>query len=165
MSVATPAKQGNPTFEKIREGFNVIRPEDQERFKSLNAMITWTFGPTDKGKERFNDVLRQAKGDTLVIVHGHSSDLGGMSEQYPDEVKDKSGNIIQRKYNFVSIDEILDKYNDPDKFAAVVLHGCNSEKGSVEAKKVPVFYPMSSVKGVSNPGFFWSPSGGVSLPK
>ena len=165
VSVATPAKQGNPTAEKIREGFNLLRPEDQERFKSLNAIITWTFGPVGEGKNRFNDILKQAKGDTLVIVHGHSSDLSGMGEQYPDDVTDRLGNIIQRKNNLVSIGEILDKYNDPDKFAAVVLHGCNSGKGDVESKKVPVFYPMSTVNGVANPGFIWSPSGGVSLPK
>lgn len=165
VSVATPAKPGNQTLEKVRAGFNLIRPEDQERFTSLNAMITWTFGPTKESKQTFNDVLKQSKGDTLVIVHGHSSDLRGMGEQYPDEMRDESGNVVQRKYNFVPIDEILDRYNDPDTIAAIVLHGCNAEKGSVEAKKVPVFYPMSSVKNVANPGFFWSAPGGISLPK
>lgn len=165
ISVATPAKQGDSSFEKIRHAFNVLRPEDEERFKSLNAMITWTFGPGNKGKEKFNEVLKQSNGDTLVIVHGHSGDLSGMGEQYQDETHNKSGGVVQSMGNFVSMEQILDRYNDSEKFAAVVLHGCNTEKGSVEAKKVPVFYPMSSVKVVPNPGFLWSPEGGISLPK
>lgn len=128
-------------------------------------MITWTFGPAGKGEKKFNEVLKESKGDTLVIVHGHSGDLSGMGEQYPDETKDESGNIVQRKNNFVPTSEILNRYNDPNKFAALVLHGCNTDKGTVEAKNVPVFYPTSAVKGVSNPGFLWSSPGGVSLPK
>lgn len=128
-------------------------------------MITWTFGPGGKGEKKFNEVLKESEGDTLVIVHGHSGDMSGMGEQYPDEVKDKDGSIIQRRNNLVPTDDILNRYSDPKKFAAIVLHGCNTEKGTVEAKKVPVFYPMSAVKTLSNPGFLWSAPGGVSLPK
>lgn len=165
ISVATPAPPGNPTLEKIRSGFNLLSPKDEERFKSLHAMITWTFGPGGKGEQKFNEVLKESKGDTLVIVHGHSGDLSDMGEQYPDETKDESGNIVQRKNNLVPISDILNRYDDPNKFAALVLHGCNTDKGTVEAKNVPVFYPTTAVKGLSNPGFLWSPPGGVALPK
>lgn len=154
VSVATPAKPGNPTFEKIRDGFNFLRPNDEKRFKSLQAMITWTFGSAYSGMNiKFNDTLKQSKGDTLVIVHGHSNNLSGMGEQYPDEIKDEFGNVIQKKSNFVPIDDILKKYSDPNKFAALVIHGCNIDKGTVEEKNVPVFYPKSSVKKESSPGF------------
>ena len=162
--VATPAKQGNPTFEKIRHGFNILRPEDEARFKSLRAMVNWSL-VTQTGKKRFNEVLKETKGDTLVIVHGHSADLSGMGEQYLDETHNKSGGIVQRMYNFVPMDEILERYNDSDKFAAIVLHGCNTEKGVVEAKKIPVFYPTSGVKQSPDPGFIWSKPGGVAIPE
>lgn len=165
MEVATPAKPGNPTFEIIRHGFNLIRPEDSSRVKALHGMITWVFGPSDENKKRFNEILEKSTGDSLVIVHGHSSDMSGMGEQYPDPMKDDQGNIIQREHNFVPIDSILDRYNDPNTYAAIVLHGCNSEKGEVKAKKVPVFYPMSAVKSSDNPQFPWSKPGGVALPE
>ena len=164
ISVATPAKQGNPVVEKIREGFNILRPEDEARFKSLQAMVDWSL-VTSAGKKRFNEIIKQSKGDTLVIVHGHSGDLSGMGEQYPDETHDKSGGIVQRMNNFVPIDEILYRYNDSDKFAAIVLHGCNTGKGVVEAKNIPVFYPTIGVKGSPDPGFLWSKLGGVALPQ
>ena len=162
--VATPAPYRNPTIEKVRNAFNLLSSEDQKRFRELRAMVDWSL-VTGAAKKRFNEILKQSKGDTLVIVHGHSSDLSGMGEQYPDETHDKSGKIIQRMYNFVPMDEILSRYDDPNRFAAIVLHGCNTQKGLVEAKNVPVFYPTSGVKQSSDPGFIWSQSGGVSLPK
>lgn len=165
ISVATPVTPGNRNLENVRRAFNLLNPKDEARFKSLRAMVTWTFGPSNKDKERFNDVLKQSKGDTLVIVHGHSSDLSGMGEQYPDETKDESGNVIQRKWNFVPIGEILSVYDDPNKFAAIVLHGCNTEKGLVEARKVPVFYPTSGVKQSDNPRFAWNSPGGFAPAK
>lgn len=164
MSVATPQSPGNPKLEKLRDTFNLLNPQDAARFNTLRSMVTWTFGPSQKDRQRFNEVLQKSKGDTLVIVHGHSNDLSGMGEQYPDETTDASGNIIQRRWNAVPIDEILGRYNDPDKFAAVVLHGCNTEKGTVKAKKVDVFYPTSPVRGLENPGFVWSPAGGYAAP-
>lgn len=163
--VATPAPPGNPTFEKIRKGFNLLRPEDEARFKSLQAMVSWSL-MTEAGKKRFNGILEQTKGDTLVIVHGHSGDLSGMGEQYSmDKTTDDAGNVIQKAGNNVSIDSILSRYDDPNRFAAIVLHGCNTEKGAPEAKKVPVFYPTSGVKGSPDPGFIWSKPGGVALPE
>lgn len=166
VSVATPAKPGNPTLEMIRHGFNLLRPEDAARVKSLGSMITWVFGPSDENKKRFNKILEQSVGNNLVIVHGHSGDLSGMSEQYStDHTTDESGNIIQKAGNFVPMESILSRYDNPSKFAAIVLNGCNTEKGKVEAKKVPVFYPTSAVKTVASPGFPWSSSGSVALPK
>ena len=127
-------------------------------------MVDWSL-VTPAGKKRFHEIIKQSKGDTLVIVHGHSGDLSGMGEQYPDETHDKSGDIVQRMNNFVPIDEILERYNDSDKFAAIVLHGCNTGKGVVEAKNIPVFYPTIGVKGSPDPGFLWSKPGGVALPQ
>lgn len=163
--VATPAPQGNPTFEKIRKSFNTLRPEDESRFKTLQAMVSWSL-MTETGKKRFIEILKQSKGDTLVIVHGHSSNLSNMGEQYlMDKTTDGTGNIIQKAGNNVSIDSILSRYNDPDKFAAVILHGCNTKKGTLKAKKVPVFYPTIGVNGSPDPGFIWSKTGAVSLPE
>ncbi len=85
--VATPSKPRNPMLEKIRNGFNLLSPEDQKRFESLRAMITWTFGPANGSEKRFNDILKQSKGDTLVIVHGHSHDLSGMGENNTPETR------------------------------------------------------------------------------
>jgi hypothetical protein len=111
------------------------------------------------------EILNKSKGNTLVIVHGHSYDLSGMGEQYPDELRDEKGNIIQRKHNWVSMDDILKRYDDPEKFAAIVLHGCNVGQGIVKARRVPVFYPRRDVKNVPNPGFLWDPPGGIALPE
>ena len=163
--VATPAPYRNQTIEKVRNACNLLSSEDEKRFRELRNMVTWVMGPGSKDKKRFNNTLEESRGDTLVIVHGHSDDLSGMGEQYPDETKDDQGNIIQRKWNLVPIDEILEKYNDPDKFVAIVLNGCNTEKGAVEAKNVPVFYPMTGTKGSGNPGFLWSAPAGASLPE
>lgn len=163
--VAAPTNPGNPRLVKLRRDFNLLESQDERRYKELGTMISWIFGPSDKAKKRFSNVLKQSSGDTLVIVHGHSSDMGGLGEQYPDEIHDKSGGIVQRMYNFVSMDAILNRYNDPEKFSAIVLNGCNSEMGSVKAKEVPVFYPKGIVKGSANPQFFWSKVGGVSFPE
>lgn len=166
MSVATPSSSGNRNLDKVRNAFNLLNQKDEARFKALRAMVTWTFGPSNKDKDRFNNVLNQSKGDTLVIVHGHSSDLSGMGEQYSiDQTVDEQGNVIQKAGNNVPMDAILSRYDDSSKFSAIVLHGCNTEKGVVEAKKVPVFYPTSGVKGGNNPGFAWSSSGGFAPPK
>jgi hypothetical protein len=165
ISIATPAPPGNPQLEKIRRAFNILRPNDEKRFELLNAMVSWCFGPGDEDKKRFMKILNESKGNTLVIVHGHSSDLSGMGEQYPDELRDEEGNIIQRKYNWVPIDDILNRYDDPERIAAIVLHGCNGEQGIVRAKRVPVFYPRRNVTNAPNRGFMFDPPGGIALPQ
>jgi len=163
LKVATPAVPGNERLNKIRYAFNFLKPEDERRFKALRGMVTWAVDLNSR--ERFNEVLARSAGDTLVVVHGHSSDLSKIGEQYPDELKDEEGNVVQRKGNDVPIEDILDRYNDPTRFAAVLLHACNIKKGSVEAKNVPVFYPTTGVKNVDNPGFFWHTPTGFSPAK
>lgn len=167
--VATPAPRGNPKLEKIRKDFKVLRSEDEARFKLLQIMVSWSL-MTEAGKKRFNEILQHYGGDTLVIVYGHSADLSSMGEQYSmDRTVDETGKIIQRAGNSVPIDSILGRYNDPNKFTAIVLYGCNTEGGIPKVKKVqvPVFYPTDEggVKETLYPGFFWSKPGGVILPE
>jgi hypothetical protein len=88
-----------------------------------------------------------------------------MGEQYPDQVVDSSGKVVQRKWNFVSIEEILERYDNPKKFAAIVLHGCSLRRSSVVAKNVPVFFPRIHTRNSESGGWIWDAAGGFSKPQ
>lgn len=113
-------------------------------------MVSWVFTPPTMddftGSKQFNHILKESVGNTLVIVHGHSSDLSAMGEQNQDELKNEEGEVIQKKGNRVSMNDILSRYNDAKKYSAIVLNGCNHKGGVVEAKNVPVFYPIGYVQ-------------------
>jgi hypothetical protein len=51
ISIACPAPPGNPKLEKLRRAFNLLRPNDEKRFKTLHAMVSWCFGPGYKDKK------------------------------------------------------------------------------------------------------------------
>lgn len=134
-------------------------PQDEKRFEMLADMVGQA---TVKGEplKKFNGALTGSKGDTIVIVHGHAFDLGNsstLSEQYWDKVVGPSGEIIQKAYNAVPIDDILKRYNNPGNFAAVVLNGCNPKGIGPKGLDIPVFYNTD----FTAPGhtFIWSHGG------
>ena len=107
----------------------------------------------EKDRKRFTDSLESSVGDTLVIVHGHSYDMRNLSEQSP---------LDNKEYNSVSMQTVLTRYNDPNQFAAILIHGCNIKKNSVEADKVDVFFPPEGVGSIETPNTLFSPSGAYS---
>lgn len=152
-------------LEKFLRFWNIMMPQDEKRFALLDDMICQAVNK-DKLLRKFNQVLTEATGDSIVIVHGHSADLSdssAMGEQYPDEVIDSDGRVIQRKHNAVPIKEILERYDDPNKYTVIVLNGCNPKAIGPTARKVPVFYPRN-VTSRGRGGFVWSREGGFSIP-
>lgn len=151
-----------PNLEKFLNTFNQMMPQDEKRFSYLADMIAQAANTKDV-LQKFNEQLAKSKGDTIVIVHGHSYDLSIMGEQYPDQTLDEAGLVVQRANNAASMKDILNRYNNPNKFSVIVINGCNGEKGSVLADKVPVLYPLSDSKHMGG-GWDWDKPGILSIP-
>lgn len=160
-AVSTPVAD-KPKLKNLLHTCNVMMPQDEKRFSHLADMIIQAANK-DELLRKFNQLLAISKGDSLVIVHGHSYNLSEMGEQYPDLVYDETGKVIQKAGNRVSLKDILDRYNDPNKFSAIVLNGCNHDGVSIKADKVPVLYPLSQTK-FKGGGMIWDKSGGLSAP-
>ncbi|MEK7634040.1 MAG: hypothetical protein AAB437_04315 [Patescibacteria group bacterium] len=136
--------------EKLQETFNVPRPSDMQRSAQVERMITEVFGNNQKGKDDFNEYVSKNKANELVIVHGHGGSELIIGEQYNDGTTAEDGTPIQKKGNRIKIDKVLERYNNPKKHAAILLHNCHSSDEKVIAKKVPVFMPIGHVGGVAS---------------
>lgn len=114
------------------------------RVKALNNLFKDLFGPESRGEiERFLFELDKSDASEIVFIHAH----GGK-----DEVIGEESMIVKRDQdkqnpgNRIHFDQVLDRYDDPSKTAAILLVSCYIGKDSKRpVKKVPVF----SVDGLS----------------
>jgi hypothetical protein len=90
-------------------------------------------------------VISDSTANEIVIVHGHGGgEPWSVGEQ--DLTRPSShGQTLQREGNKVEVEEILEKYDNRKKYAAVLLVACNEGEKTIEARGVPVFY----VKGLT----------------
>lgn len=140
----------NQIIEKLTKTLNFSRPSDLKRQYKVQELISDVFGNNKEEKEKFNKHVAESRANKLVIVHGHGGFNSIIGEQYDDGTNAPDGTPIQKKGNSIHIEEVLDRYNDPEKYAAILLHNCHSSDEQVVAKKVPVFMPVGHVGGIAS---------------
>jgi len=118
---------------------------EEKKARVFTDILQNIFSERKELQEEFNELLAQGKGTELVIVDGHG---GGkpehiMGEQYYDTVK-KGDYTVQRAGNRVFTKEIVEMYNDPKTYAAVIFHACNIEGVDVPVKDVPIIHPLGA---------------------
>lgn len=96
--------------------------------------------------EIFNKVLNNSKGSSILIITGH----GGGSDWHVGEATgdrpiNQYGETFGSIGNSIRLVSVLDKYDDIDKYAAILITACNPQGVKLKSKKVPIFYPKSSV--------------------
>lgn len=105
-------------------------------------------------KIEFNEILKESKSCEILIAYGHGRDDPFHSgEQYNDQPNTK-GEATQRIGNRVLATEVLEKYNDPNKYSVIMFRSCYLGKEGIKPNKVPIVYVQGAV--ASNPiGRFW----------
>jgi hypothetical protein len=103
---------------------------------------------------KFNDILEKSKGNQVLMVYGHGrDDLFHSGEQYFD-TPDTKGAVKQTEGNLVFASEVVEKYNDPSKYAVIMFRSCYLGKDGIKQDKIPIVYVQGTV--ANNPiGRFW----------
>lgn len=120
---------------------NMSSQKEAKKAAVFTDMLDRTFVGKEDAQKKFNEILAKATGTDLLIVHGHGGgDPHHMGERWPDTIM--SGDYVaQRSGNKIMTEDVIDKYNDPKTFAAMILHACNMQKADLVAKDVPLIYP------------------------
>ncbi len=108
--------------------------------KYLESVFLRAFGLNRKVTGEFSRDLAAAKGGELVIVYGHGGPGDTRLGEQGDTMIDKDGQKVPRVGYEAEIEEILEKYDHPDKYAAIILISCftGSHGDKVRAKRIPV---------------------------
>lgn len=125
---------------KSRDALTIKREEIEDSF-------TVIFHGNDDQISEFNSILAKGKGDTLVIIEGHSWEapwsLGEQIRGQPYEGTPDS--LSQAHGNSVPIEKILKRYNKPSIYAAVVINACYSGEQKIRTNRVPIAYGIGEV--------------------
>lgn len=118
-------------------------------------------GDTDKIKQ-FQDILKNSNAEEILIILGHSGD----DDYAGDEVGEQGWSVKgpdsewQSPGNRIKITEILEKYNQPEKFGAIIFDTCYLGKKNPPVKDIPVY----RVQGHSGMGTYGKTKLLLSLP-
>ncbi|MDO8488256.1 MAG: hypothetical protein Q7S31_02985 [bacterium] len=124
-----------PAILNIEPLFGLLIPRPYRTLRNMFlTMIT-----DRKSQERFNNILSNSTGHEILIAYGHGlGDPFSLGEQYWDKPTAKPGQRQQHEGNTVTAEEVLERYNDPEKISAIILRSCYIGKDGVRAKKIPV---------------------------
>lgn len=147
----TRSLQGSELVEKITAVFNFDRLVDSERRKTLEDMLHDLFGGNTEIKNKFSLILKGSKGTDIVLVCGHGGgDPYVIGEQFNTQVLDTKGHPIRKKGNDVPIEALLDRYNNSQQHAAILLHSCYTGNHGISAINVPLVYSKGLIGGMKS---------------
>lgn len=131
---------------------------EQKKANVFGVMFKNIFKDRKQKQEQFSALLEKSPAKNLVIIHGHG---GGekehvMGEQNPDAVMNGE-EIVQRSGNRIFTSEIIDLYDHPEEYAALVFSACNMEGAKIAVKNVPIVHPLGP-SGLEGGPLDWLPS-------
>lgn len=116
------------------------------RRQTLEELFFYVFGLNRQETDQFNSILSGSRANTIILVEGHSMNAPWeIGEKYPYEPEDNKIKRLQRRGNKIPVKEILKKYNDPDKYAAILFYACNRGIRKIKALDVPLAYALGIV--------------------
>ena len=127
---------------------HISQRSDLIRRRRVEDMFFSIFGWNLDKIEKFNYLIEENKGDTLIFVSGHSGrSPWKLGEHSLGEPRDRNERKYQKLDNDVSIRQILKKYNDPEKYSAILVIACYNGEKRVRTLDVPLIYATGNVGG------------------
>jgi hypothetical protein len=96
----------------------------QQRSEALHDLLFDLFGDDKERIGRFKEIIERTGGNEILIVHAH----GG----YDNMIGEQTG-------NWVDLAQVVEKYDQPDKYGAILINTCYLGNEPPPVKRVPVF--------------------------
>jgi len=143
----------NPEYENDERSLHALVASERiskraqlNRRRTMEDLFFYVFGWNEEEKDKFNSILAKCRGNTILVVEGHSWDapwkIGEFDNFGPD---DPEARKFQKGGNKVPVREILKRYNDQDEYAAILLFACYNGEKKVKAIDVPFAYGLGVV--------------------
>jgi len=116
------------------------------RRKTLSELISNVLGGNDKEKKLLESVLRDSKASEMLIIAAHGGSDNDIGEQ-TGAVVGKYADGRQARGNWVDLAQVVEKYDKPEAFAAILIRTCYYGTDKPPVKSIPVFRPKGSVPG------------------
>jgi len=117
----------------IGSGFGLYNTS-LKRGNALTGVFKDVFGSNSDEAQKFIERLNISEGNEILIVHGHSGFTDVVSEKGYSGSGDK-----MRAVNGVDIKQVIERYNDPGKYAAILVHSCYLLDKPPPVKDIPVY--------------------------
>lgn len=160
-NITSPPSE-NSFINKLLFSLQLSSTNELKRKRAFEDIFYEIFsGNTDKIKQ-FQDILKNSNAEEILIVLGHSGD----DDYAGDEVGEQGWSVNgpsstwQSPGNRIKITEILEKYNQPEKFGALIFDTCYLGKKNPPVKDIPVY----RVQGHSGMGVYGKTKLLLSLP-
>src|SRR3990167_5404264 len=109
------------------------------RSEALQDLFYDVFAQNQEVMSQFRKDLEQSGAEEVLFVHAHGGYDDIIGEQ-DYEVKGDDAQF-QAEGNRIALTEILDKYDQPEKYGAILVNTCYKGKEKPRIGKVPVFRP------------------------
>lgn len=108
------------------------------RRTAIYALIDKAFGNNKGQIELFEKTLKRSKARELLIIHAHGRDTDLIGEQ-GWEIGGPYFDEKQALGNKVDLAQVIEKYDNPEKIASILIHTCYIGDKKPPVKSVPVF--------------------------
>ena len=116
------------------------------RRKTIEEIFYNIFGRNNDEIEEFNSILLGSNGNTILLVEGHSWDAPWkIGERHNWAPIDSESRKLQKSGNNTPIRDILKRYNDSDKYSAILIYACYNGKRKIKALDIPLAYGLGKV--------------------
>lgn len=119
---------------------------DIKRRQEIEELFFWVFGRNKKQIENFSALISKGLGDTLLFVEGHSwNSPFKIGEKSDLDIRDEKIAKFQKWRNDVAVRKILEKYNLPDIYSAIIFVACYDGSKKIRPLDVPFVYAVGEV--------------------
>lgn len=137
----------NPWLEKITAVF-AERPADVRRRWAVIDLFQNVFGNNLEQIDKFNQRLSSSDGSEIAIVAGHGGGEPWVIGEQTSGVISERDRDFQKEGNDVSPEQILEKYDKPDLYSAILFVACFTGEQKLPKSKVPVFRGVGKLAGI-----------------
>lgn len=138
---------GNSVIDRVMLNLYQETRSNIVRTKVLNELFDNVFSGDEESKRLFEKVLDDTGGNELLFIHAHGGGddvVGEQTTAVVGEYADKR----QVEGNRVDLSQVIERYDEPDRLAAILICSCYSGSKKPPVKSVPVF----RLKGVAAGG-------------
>lgn len=123
---------GNTAIDRLLIKVMMHSTTNSKRSTALDGLFFDVFGDGTKKQKVFESVMADSDAEELVFIHAH----GG----YDNTIGEQTG-------NWINLEEVITRYNNPDQVAAILVSSCYLGQDSPPVDKVPVFRPKGFTGG------------------
>lgn len=109
----------------------------KERNEALNDLLADTFYGNNEQKDEFLKVTTAAQTKEILFIHSHGGYDNIIGED-ADRVKGKDAEF-QTPGNRIDLQKVIEKYDDPNKYACILINACYMGTSNDLESKLKVF--------------------------